>query len=95
MGSLTNPNKHLYTTHRAASATYQEQHNVLPVASSQLRFNLLPMSTVQGTSLATVQPAIPRIDPEVGGHANHIFGNIRSDQGHRDHYLTKDTFSSL
>ncbi|PIK40060.1 putative conserved oligomeric Golgi complex subunit 1 [Apostichopus japonicus] len=64
MGSLTNPNKHLYTTHRAASATYKSNTMSFPVASSQLRFNLLPMSTVQGTSLATVQPAIPRIDPE-------------------------------
>ncbi|KAJ8028956.1 Conserved oligomeric Golgi complex subunit 1 [Holothuria leucospilota] len=64
MGALTNPNKHLLSSHRAASSTYQEQHNVLPVAGSQLRFNLLPLSTVQGSALPAVQPAIPRIDPE-------------------------------
>ncbi|XP_038072145.1 conserved oligomeric Golgi complex subunit 1-like [Patiria miniata] len=57
LGALASPDKHLYSSHRAVPSGYQEQHNVLPLASSQGRFSLLPLST---SSSQSMQRTLPR-----------------------------------
>ncbi|XP_072039024.1 conserved oligomeric Golgi complex subunit 1-like [Amphiura filiformis] len=58
LGALASADKHLYSSHRAASSGFQEQHNVLPLASSQGRFTLLPLSSSHNT--APSHGTIPR-----------------------------------
>ncbi|XP_063970712.1 conserved oligomeric Golgi complex subunit 1-like [Lytechinus pictus] len=45
LGFLTSPDRHMFSGHRSSSAGYQEQHNVLPLTTKQVRFSLLPLST--------------------------------------------------
>ncbi|XP_022105215.1 conserved oligomeric Golgi complex subunit 1-like [Acanthaster planci] len=61
LGALASPDKHMYSSHRAVPSGYQEQHNVLPLASSQGRFTLLPLST---TSSQSLQRSLPRPLPQ-------------------------------
>ncbi|XP_071477310.1 conserved oligomeric Golgi complex subunit 1-like [Diadema antillarum] len=61
LGFLTSPEKHLFSSQRSSAAGYQEQHNVLPLSSPQVRFSLLPLSTASSqTSKLTLQPALAR-----------------------------------
>lgn len=60
LGFLTSPDRHMFSGHRSSSPGYQEQHNVLPLTSSQVRFSLLPLSTTSQSSKLTIQPAIHR-----------------------------------
>ena len=59
LGALASPDKHLYSSHRAVPSGYQEQHNILPLSSSQGRFNLLPLSTSSSQSLPRSLPRPP------------------------------------
>ncbi|XP_071794705.1 conserved oligomeric Golgi complex subunit 1-like [Asterias amurensis] len=61
LGALANPEKHLYSSHRAVPSGYQEQHNILPLSNSQGRFTLLPLSTSSSQSLPR---SLPRPVPQ-------------------------------
>ena len=72
LGALANPEKHLYSSHRAVPSGYQEQHNILPLSNSQGRFTLLPLSTSSSQSLPR---SLPRPVPQVRalGHGGLFF----------------------
>ncbi|XP_071965469.1 conserved oligomeric Golgi complex subunit 1-like isoform X2 [Antedon mediterranea] len=60
LGALASPEKHVYSSHKAVQAGHQEQHNILPLSTSQARFNLLPLSSQSTQILPTSLPRAPQ-----------------------------------
>ncbi|XP_013380864.1 conserved oligomeric Golgi complex subunit 1 [Lingula anatina] len=58
-GALTSLDKHGSVTMRGGVAGQHEQHNVLPLASNQMRFQLLPLSTQPSRMPSDIKPVIP------------------------------------
>ncbi|XP_033096428.1 conserved oligomeric Golgi complex subunit 1-like [Anneissia japonica] len=60
LGALTSLDKHVYSGHKAVQAGRQEHHNILPLSTSQARFNLLPLSSQSTFTLPTNMPRVPQ-----------------------------------